>query len=491
MALKFRPVVAEGVSQISYIIGDSSPGTAAVVDPRPDVDVYLDACRELGLAITHVFETHIHADFMSGARELADRAGCPVFASAEGDADYKFEHEKVRDGDEFEFGETMLIARHTPGHTPEHISFLLAQADKKDDPWGVLSGDSLFVGSVGRPDLLGDKESDKLVEQLFETIRGFYLKLNDGVVIYPCHGPGSACGPNIADRTNSSIAYEKRTNPYLQCKDLESFKQKIESSAPPEPTHYRRLKKLNAKGPPIQNDGPVIPALSAPQFRKAIRERDTLLLDVRDMLAFGGGHIEGAINIGGQPLLSVWAGWMLDPEKRLLLVLPSDAMLEQVRAWLIRTGFVQFAGYLAGGMNAWATAGLPMRRLTQISVHELHEGDGQMQTLDVRTPEEWQKGRIPGATHVFLPELRERMDELEQDRPVAVYCGSGYRANIGASILAQSGFERVMNVPGSWSAWKKAKYPVEKEANERKSQASGNGASKPRKAKRKREKVAT
>jgi len=461
MAIEFKRVLTPGISQLSYLVGDSAAGVAAVIDPRPDCGVYLKMARELGLAITHIFETHVHADFMSGARELADRLGnAQILVSREGKAAYGFEHASVSDADRFEFGKLVLTARFTPGHTPEHMAYELANADDADSPWGVLTGDSLFVGSVGRPDLMGDEQTDRLVKQLFDTMERYYKKLHPGVLIYPCHGHGSECGPNIADRLDSSIGYELAHNPYLQIHEFAPFKEKLDADAPPEPTHYKRLKKLNAAGPPVLGSGPPVPPLTPTQFQEAVRRSDTQLLDTRHMLAFGGGHIEGALNIGLRPELSVWSGWMADPEKSLLLVLNRDRALEEVRDLLVRVGLTRFAGYVAGGMTAWNNAGLPFRRLEPMSVHELRDRTGSAQVIDVRKDEEWEQGHVPNAVHAFVPELAQRLEEFDPRRPTVTYCATGYRASIAASLLQKNGFHDVRSVPGSWTAWKNAGLPI-------------------------------
>lgn len=461
MTLRFEQILADGVAQSSYLLGGDSAGTAAVIDPRPDCEIYPEIARRYGLAITHVFETHIHADFMSGARELVERLGgqAKLCVSVEGGARYGFDHHPIRDGDRFTFGGAKMETRHTPGHTPEHVSFLLYEGER-DAPWGVLTGDSFFVDSVGRPDLMGDEETERLTEALFRTVRDFYMKLDDGVAIYPCHGAGSACGPDIGDRLASTIGYERRHNPYVRITDPERFRKKMNEDAPPVPTHYPRLKKVNAGGPPVVGNLPAVPGLPPAAFAAAIEDGDAQLLDLRDMLAFGGGHIAGALNIGARPELSVWAGWLIDPDRPLFLVMSDDRQLPEALRLLWRTGFTDFGGYLAGGMAAWREAGRPIRHVPQLSVQELHKEDGIL-PLDVRKDGEWQNGRIPGARHVFLGELRERLDELDRDRPVATYCASGFRASIAASILAAHGFTRVHNVPGSWKAWKAAGFETE------------------------------
>src|SRR3954470_20597191 len=321
MSLIFKTIHTSGIAELSYLIGDDDEGTAAIFDPRPDVEVYIDMAREEKLAITHIFETHIHADLVSGSRELRARLNSArIFVSHEGGASYDFPHEKVEGGDTFTFGELLITAKHTPGHTPEHMSYILAEADHPEIPWGILSGDSLFVSSAGRPDLLGAEHTQKLAEQQFETLREFYLKLPDHVMIYPNHGAGSPCGADIGERLSSTIGYERKFNKFLQFPDVKSFTEFAKETAPPVPHYYPVMKKLNAQGPAILGGLPRVPALPPKAFKEAIEKKAGTLVDTRTMLAFGGGHIPRAINIGGSPVLSIWAGWMLASNERLLLV---------------------------------------------------------------------------------------------------------------------------------------------------------------------------
>ena len=462
MALIFETIQTEGIAEISYLVGDESEGVAAVFDPRVDVDCYLELAREKKVSITHIFETHIHADLVSGARELCARVdSAKIFVSHEGGARYGFDNEKVKDGDRFTLGKTVITAKHTPGHTPEHLSYLLAEKDAPEKPWGVLTGDSLFVSSAGRPDLLGEKEAETLAEQQFHTLRDFYLKLPDGVIIYPAHGHGSPCGADIGDRLSSTIGFERPSNPFLQFQDVKSFRDYALSTAPPVPKYYPLMKKVNAKGPEILGNLPAVSGLPAKVFKEAVDKKEGVLVDTRTMLAFGGGHIPRALNIGGTPMLSIWAGSLLDPDEPLLLVVDSDDNVEKIVRFFARTGFTKFVGYLVGGMTAWDNAGLPLERVGQITVHELNDASDELQILDVRSPGEWKEGHIPGAKHIFLGELRKRSAELDKSKPIAAYCASGYRASIATSILKQEGFTQVNNVPGSWGAWKKADLPVE------------------------------
>jgi hydroxyacylglutathione hydrolase len=338
---------------------------------------------------------------------------------------------------------------------------LLWRPQPKAPPFG--RGFLLFVSSAGRLDLLGSGQTKKLAEQQFNTLRDFYLKLADGVIIYPAHGHGSPCGADIGDRLSSTIGYERRFNAFLQFQELKSFTDYALSTAPSAPTYYPRMKKLNAKGPEVLGNLPQVRGLPPNFFQEETEDKRNVLIDTRMMLAFGGGHIKGALSIGASPMLSIWAGWLLDPAKPILLVLESDEQLNEVVRLFLRTGYTKFAGYLVGGMRAWDNAGLPLEAVGQMTVQEIKQAGKRLQLLDVRSRDEWNKGHIPNASHVFLGELRANLGELDQSKPTAVYCDSGYRASIATSILKQAGFGSVYNVPGSWQAWKKAGFPVEME----------------------------
>lgn len=458
MSLVFERVITEGIAEMSYLVGDSSKGVAAVIDPRCDVEVYLRLARKNKVSITHVFETHIHADLVSGSRELAAQSGTAVVhGSVEGGASYAFPVQPVRDGDRFEFGDIALVARHTPGHTPEHMSYEVYE--DSDKPWGVFSGDALFVNSAGRPDLLG-RDADILASQLYDTLFGYFAKLGDGVIIYPSHGSGSPCGADIGDRTESTIGEERRANPYFQKTDRAEFVDYALSTAPPEPTYYQRMKRLNAEGPPVLGHLPVIPALSHDAFKLALDSGQSILIDTRDNFAFAGGHIAGAINIGGAPLLTVWAGWLIDPASPILLVLDDDADVPDIAALFVRSGYSNFTGYIAGGQRAWNNAGHEVVGLPQMSVHDVSRQLDDLQVLDVRSPSEWKGGRIAGSIPMFVPEIRARFQEIDKSRPVVTYCAAGYRSSLAASILQQLGFADVRAMSGNWPAWKSAGLPV-------------------------------
>jgi hydroxyacylglutathione hydrolase len=460
----FETVRTDGLAHLSYLIGDRSSSRAAVIDPRRDVEVYLELARRHRLTITHAVETHIHADFVSGSRELAARTGtAKVHVSVEGGAHYGFDHEPLRNGSRIELGGLTLTGVYTPGHTPEHMAYLAAEKGK---PWGFFSGDFLFADSVGRPDLLGADQTPGLAKALFRSLRTTLTLLPDALPLYPAHGAGSPCGANICDR-QSTIGHERRHNKALQFTDEAEFIDWVLHTAPPMPRYYPRMKKINAQGPDVLKLLPAVEWLEPAAFQRRLANGDVQLIDNRTMLGFGGGHIAGAWNIGPRPELSLWAGWMLDPEKPIALVLPRDEDLPEVLRQFLRVGFTKFAGCLKGGMEAWVKAGLPVQVLTQLPVQELNKllPTRDFQLLDVRTPHEWDEGHLPAARYLFLGELREKLKSLNPDKQVAVYCATGYRSSLAASLLQAGGFKQVRNVPGSYTAWTAAKFPVVKPAN--------------------------
>jgi hydroxyacylglutathione hydrolase len=463
-AVVFETVRTDGLAHVSYLVGDRSSGRAAVIDPRRDVDVYLESARRHRLTITHAVETHIHADFVSGSRELAARAGTArIHVSVEGGARYGFAHEPLRDRSRLDLGAVTLTAMHTPGHTPEHMAYLATAGGR---PWGFFSGDCLFAGSVGRPDLLGAGQTPGLARALFRSLRTALAPLPDALPLYPAHGAGSPCGANIADR-QSTVGHERRHNPALQFTGESAFIDWVLRTAPPIPRYYPRMKRINARGPEVLGGLPAAEWLEPAAFRRRLRAGRVQLVDNRQMLAFGGGHIAAALNLGPRAELSLWAGWMLDEALPIALVLPRDGDLPEVVRQLLRVGFTNFAGCLQGGMEAWVAAGLPVQGLAQVPAHELNafRPPRDFQLLDVRTPGEWDEGHLPGARYVFLGDLPERLRNLNPDRPVVVYCASGYRSSLAASLLQASGFTNVRNVPGGYAAWTAAGFPVVRPAD--------------------------
>ena len=464
MALVFEQLLTRELGDASYLIGDDSARVAAVVDPQVDVEQYLELARKRGLTIKYVVQTHIHEDFASGACALAAATGsAEVCVSGHDAPEYGFPHRPVHDGDVLELGAVRLTVKHTPGHTPEHISLLVAKTATKDAPFAVLSGGSLLVETAGRTDLLGPERIEELTSAQFRTLYEFFRGLDAGVLLYPTHVHGSPCGAAIGDKLCSTIGYEFEHNDLLRQSTEAKFREMALKNLPPKPRYYPRLKDMNTRSPAAAAGKTIARALPPAEFRKAVSDPANVLVDTRHMLAFGGGHIPGALNIGAGGPLSIQAGWMLEPDRPLLLVIESDAQLPTVLHHFARTGFNLFAGYLVGGMSAWENAGYELESLTQLHVEALAKRNSQadeVSVLDVRSPQEWAKGHVPGARHIFLPDLPGQLKTLDKTKSMAVYCDSGYRASIGASLLQSHGF-KVSNVPGSWQAWKSSGLPTE------------------------------
>lgn len=462
-------IKAEGLAHLSYLLGDDAAGVCAVIDPRRDVSVYLDLARQHNARITHILETHIHADFVSGSRELQAETGAAIYVGES--EEYGFAHKPLHEGDTLTLGNLTLKALHTPGHTPEHISYLVRGGKGSQEPWALFSGDTLFAGEVGRPDLLGPGSEQVLARALYHSLHDKLLKLGDEVEVYPAHGQGSPCGGSIGDRNRSTIGYERLHDPKLQAMSEDAFAALVLSDLPPAPFYYPRMKKVNAKGPKLLHGLPHVQALDAATFEAEMQNPDTIVVDTREIEAFGGAHIRGALSITLRDEFPQWAGWMLKPEARILLVLTDEDKLVEVETHLLRVGYENIVGFLRQGMRGWFEVGRPFERTCELSVQELHAklaaGKDTFQLLDVRRDDEWNEGAIPGAKHLFAPYLPEHLEVVEKGTPVVVYCGSGYRASVAASVLQRNGFTDVCNVPGSMAAWKAAGYKTNKPENSR------------------------
>lgn len=456
----------EGLAHYSYAVGCDDAGEVAIVDPRRDVDVYLSFADGRDLAITHVLETHIHADFASGARELAERAGAELFVSGHDEGErYEvgFPHRDLFDGDALELGSVRLEALHTPGHTPEHLSFLVHDGVRSEDvPELMLSGDFLFVGSLGRPDLLGEEAKRSLAGSMWESVRDRLPDLPDGLEVHPAHGAGSMCGSGMGGRPMSTLGYERVANPYLDPDlDREAFVEKLLSDVPPFPDYYRRMKELNSEGPRPLDGLPGLEPLDVDAFAARVEEGH-LVIDLRAQLAFGGGHVPGAFGIGAGRSLSTWAAWVVPYGRPILLVAEDPEDVEPSVRSLVRVGLDDVRGWLEGGIAAWRRAGRTLRGLPQVSPAELDRrlaAGEPIQVLDVRTDEEWEAGHIRDAHHVMGGEVPERVDEiaeLRDGKPLAVVCGSGYRSTVAASVLERAGVDGLINVTGGMGAWERA-----------------------------------
>jgi hydroxyacylglutathione hydrolase len=463
----FERIEDSGLSQYSYVVGCANARQAAVIDPRRDVDVYLDFARDQGVEIVHVLETHIHADFASGARELAERTGATLHLSAY-DAgelyEVAFPHRELAHGDSIEIGSVRIEALHTPGHTPEHLAYLVYDGSRsREVPEIMLSGDFLFVGSLGRPDLLGDDAKEALARRLYRSIREVLPGLPDGLEVHPGHGAGSMCGAGMNARPLSTLGFERIANPYLD-PDLseDAFVTKILGSAPPFPPYYRRMKALNSAGPPLLKELPGTVPISAAEFRRRAGDEGHVVIDLRDQLAFGGGHVPGSLGIGLRGSLSTWAAWVVPYETPILLVGNSPADIEPAVRALVRVGLDDVRGWLEGGIEAWRGAGYPIETIPQIDVRELHErrrSGGGPAVLDVRSDAEWSSGHVEGAVHLMGGFLQQRLAEVPRGDGLAVMCGSGYRSTVAASVLRRAGFDSVINVTGGMQAWRRAGLP--------------------------------
>ncbi len=457
-------VESKGLAHLSYVLGDDDQGVCAVIDPRRDVSIYLDIARRNNCRITHIFETHIHADFVSGARELAVQSGAQIVGGVSDD--YAFDLHQAREGETFSLGALAVKVIATPGHTPEHISLLVSGGKGAKKAWAVFTGDTLFAGEVGRPDLLGAGSEKELARKLFHSLHEKLFKLGDEVEIYPAHGSGSPCGGSIGDRLTSTIGYERLNLPKAQIKNEDEFVREVLKDLPPAPTYYPRMKKVNAQGATVLGCRRNIAPLDAARFEETMQDDKVRVLDTREIEAFGGAHIPGAMNIALREEFPVWSGWMLKPEEKILLVLSDEGDLDAVQRHLLRIGVENIAGFLRNGMRGWLEAGKPFQTLPQMSVHELKQrldGGEPLQVLDVRQDGEWQAGHIKDAVHIFAPKLTNGDLPFERDEPIVAFCGSGYRASIAASVLQARGFGNVSTVPGSMKAWKAAGYELTKD----------------------------
>ena len=395
-----------------------------------------------------ILETHIHADFASGSRELAAATGAPMYLSAHDEGEtfhYAFPHRELRDGDEVHVGDLRIVAYHTPGHTPEHLSFLVFEKSRCGQPLALFSGDFVFVGSLGRPDLLGEDAKRLLAHQLYQSVHTRIASLPDFLLIYPGHGAGSLCGANLSDRPLTTLGYERFCNIFMTDQPEGSFVEQILSTVPEFPDYYRRMKALNSAGAPILGKIPGDAELDLPEFERLVAAGATVI-DLRNPVAFGGGHIPGAMNIGAGGGFGLYAPWVVPPDAPVLFIGDSRNSTEEARRALVRVGVDDLRGQLKGGYNAWAEAHLPIATLPQIKLSEL----GSRTLLDVRNPAEFALNHAPGAISMPVGKLAATLPILHT--PLAVICGSGYRSSLVASLLKRAGIEDVANVTGGMAS---------------------------------------
>jgi len=450
----FERIESEGLAHYSYLIGDSNE--AVVIDPRRDARIYVERATMAGMRITHVLETHRNEDYVIGSAELADLTDATVLHSGEGDLDYGY-GEPIMDGETVSVGRLELKALHTPGHTLSHMSYLLH--DPEGNPWIVFTGDALFAGDVGRTDFYGEDRLDEITGLLYDTLFKKILPLGDEVIVCPAHGAGSACGTAIAERSWTTIGLERRHNPRLQHTDRDAFVENVGKMLE-YPPYFSMMETLNLEGPPVMGALPSVPALRPYEF--AAQATDAQVVDTRMELGFGAAHVPGAVSIPEGRLAS-YAGWFLTYNRPILLVTETNDVSQPVRV-LTRLGYDDVAGFLAGGMLAWHTAGLASERIETITVQELCDRldqDEEPWILDVRNDAEVERNEIPTAHHVHLTQLPERMDEVLQGQRVYVFCGSGLRSMISASLLQRAGYDDVTVVLGGLAGWSSVSCPLE------------------------------
>ncbi|MBI2682338.1 MAG: MBL fold metallo-hydrolase [Acidobacteriales bacterium] len=451
-----------GLAHYSYVL--SSEGKAVVVDPRRDVDIYTEYAAANDLAISHILETHIHADYASGARELAQITGAEAWMSGHDvgeDFQYRWPHRDFMDGEVLELGDMRITALHTPGHTPEHLSFLVAEKSRGGRPMLMLSGDFVFVGSLGRPDLLGEAAKRKLAGQLYDSVFEKIKDLPDGIEVHPAHGAGSLCGAGMSERPQSTLGYERLCNAYFADRDKAKFVEHILSTVPEFPEYYKRMKRVNSEGPALLGGIPGNPEMALAEFQRGIAEAGAVVIDLRRPEAFGGGHIPGSYSIGGDQNLASWAAWVVPYDQPIYLVGEENVEYHARRA-LVRVGHDTVRGMLKGGFRAWMLAGSPVAHVPQISVEELRQrmSANGLFLLDVRSPGEWKAGHVAGAVHIPGGSLPARVAEVPRDKSIHTFCGSGYRSSIATSVLRRAGRTDITNVMGGMTAWKRAGYPV-------------------------------
>ena len=456
----FRQFYLGCLAHASYLIG--CDGDAAVVDPQRDIGIYLEDARAHGLQIKHVIETHCHADFVSGHHELAARTGAKIYFGAA--AAPKFDFVPVHEGDEIAMGGVALRFLQTPGHTPESISILVFDREKSSTvPYGVLSGDTLFIGDVGRPDLLGSRmAATDLAGMLYDSLHNKLLPLPDDTRVFPAHGAGSMCGRNISSETSSTIGEQRRFNYALQPMSRDAFVQMMTTDLPEAPAYFSRDARINLEGPVLIDELPE-PIALPPEAVQKMQRGGHLILDTRQASQYAAGHIPGSLNIGLGGQFATWGGSLIKPEVALIIVAEDYEGVREARTRLTRVGLERVSGYLKDGILAWHEVGLPLATIEQISVEELsqriQEKSVQM-VLDVRRPPEWNGGHVDGATNMPLNHLTESALSLNRDGKIAVMCAGGFRSSIGCSLLEQLGFRSISNVVGGITAWNNAKLPI-------------------------------
>ncbi|MBN1852034.1 MAG: MBL fold metallo-hydrolase [Pirellulales bacterium] len=441
----------DGIAHLSYLVGGTT--TCAIIDPKRDVEDYLAAAAKLGLTITHILETHLHADFVSGHMDLARRTGATIYAPRSGRCTY--DHVSVGEKDSFDIEGMHVEVLDTPGHTPDGVCYVFTDRSRGSEPVAVFTGDTLFVGDVGRPDLFPGR-GDELASQLYANLHQKILKLPDACLVYPAHGAGSLCGKAMGAMRISTIGYERRFNSALQHGTEAEFKKALLSGMPEAPGHFARCSDINRRGPALVAQMPSPRPLSRGEVQAQI-DQGNIVLDARDYAAFGGAHVPGAYHIDAAHNFSTFAGWLLPAEKPIVLVAASDTQVAHLTTMLRRVGLDDVVGYLNGGMGPWIVGGMPIDHIPTTTVHEVEDwckqGKKPMVILDVRAQSEWDTSHIDGAVHIPLPAIRTRYEDLDRNATTVLVCKSGARASTAGSILQQHGFKNLAVMAGGMTAW--------------------------------------
>lgn len=444
------------LAHASYMLASESE--AVVVDPQRDVEIYLQAAAANRVAIKHIFETHLHADFVSGHKELAERTGAQIYVG--GQAQAKYPHVAVCDGFRLQVGRMRIEVLETPGHTIESVCLVVTDEEKSSAPWAILTGDTLFLGDVGRPDLSKKHTPAQLAGMLYDSLHNKIFKLDDKVLVYPAHGAGSLCGRNMRAERVSTIGTERLTNYALQIRGREEFVAQLTSKLPSRPEYFLQDAEINRAGAGALSDLGVLRAID-PAELKELLENGNIALDVRAGEHFAEAHAPGSINIALSGQFASWAGALLGLAARPILIADSDSAVAEARTRLARVGIEDVGGYLRGGFAGWKKSNLASASIAQITVEALSEKLGRdgLQVLDVRRESEWESGHIEGAIWWPLDNFKAAPPEIDRSRPLAVHCKSGYRSMIACSLLQRAGFDNITNVTGGLDAWQQAKLP--------------------------------
>ncbi|HEY9528491.1 MAG TPA: MBL fold metallo-hydrolase [Anaerolineales bacterium] len=453
-----EPFVDTGLGNSAYLIGSHDTKKGILIDPLRDVDQYLQVASERGIQLTHVLDTHLHADFVSGNREIAHKTGARIGASAE--AKVGFEHQPLTEESVIDLGAFQVRVMTTPGHTPEHISFLLVEPDEKT-PSALFSGGALIVGGAARTDLLTPELTQPLAHDLYHTLHHKLLRLPDELQVFPTHGAGSYCVAPAAKERTTTIGNERTDNSLAQARSEEEFVQRALMGLSSYPTYYKYMREINQKGAKILGGVPVLQPLAASDV-KALMDEGVVVLDVRHGRPFGAGHIPNSYGIRVDAPLTTWAGWLIPFGSRIVLLAESTEQTVAATRQLIRIGYDELVGRLEGGIDAWARE-YPVEMIKGINAKELRERLAEVLLIDVRQKSEWDEGHIPGAIHFEGGRVAWEELPFPHDRPLAIQCSSGNRSMSVSSVLRRRGYHNVLQVEGGITKWKMHGFPVTKE----------------------------